>query len=231
MKKRIVGLVFLALITMVDSSQAAFGGLRVGANLGLQLLQGRHFYDGTPQPDADMIKRLSVMGGILGFHGGYLVELSSSKMVIGGEVYYLRPGASPTINLGLYKGPQEGQVTIKHESSMGFAATVGMMLNPKILVYVNVGIEMAKFQFAYQFNNVAQALIPPLTPAKQVFSKRYNALTPALGATYKFTPNFLLGVELSSPFFKRFIARNSPPRSFQYKPVERRLMLKISYLF
>jgi len=213
------------MIMTAHPSQAAFGGLRVGGMAGIGLLQGRHFYTATPSPQTDMIKRLSVISSMMGVHAGYLFELSESKLVVGGEVYFLIPGINPTIDLHLLNAPIDGSVTIKHSRSVGFAATVGMMMNPKILVYLNVGIENARFQFTYLFNNLR-----PL-PSKQAISHSFKAFTPTLGAAYKMTPHFLVGFELSSPFFKRFKIRATPPRGFHYKPVERRLILKLSYLF
>lgn len=228
MKKRIIGLALLGMIMIVPPSQATFGGFRIGANFGMMLLQGRHFYTGTPQPDADRIKRLSTFGPMFGVHTGYLLELSSSKMVVGIEAYYFQAGASPKIELGLFQGTQEGEVTIQHNRSIGAAAVVGMMLNPKIMAYLNVGLEIAQFQLIYQFNSAAPA---PLTLTKQTFKHKFNGLVPGLGVAYKISSSFLIGAELSVPFFKRFKARANPPRSFQYRPIEKRLMLKLTYVF
>lgn len=231
MRKIIAGLVLLGMTIFTHPSQAAFGGLRVSGIAGVGILQGRHFYTGTPIPDRDMIKRLASIGSIMGASAGYLFELSESKLVIGGEAYLLIPGINPKIDLYLLNGPIEGTVAIKHGRSIGFAATVGMMMNPKIMVYLNVGIENARFQFTYLLQ---QPPIPPSNPAilpKQVISRSFKAFTPALGATYKMTPHILVGAELSSPLFKRFKISASGPRGYNYKPVERRLVLKISYLF
>lgn len=225
MKKIITYLAFLGMIMVAQPSQAAFGGFRVGGMVGIGLLQGKHFYTDHINPVVDMKKRLSVIGSILGAHAGYLFELSTSKLVIGAEVYFLVPGVNAKIDLALVNRPQEGSVAIKHSRSIGFAATVGMMLNPKVMAYLNVGIESARFQITYLLNNLAP--IPP----KQVFNRSFNGLTPALGATYKMSSNFLVGLELSSPFFKRFKGRDVLPRGYHYKPVERRLVLKVSYLF
>lgn len=227
MKKIIIGLA-LGIITIVHPTQAAFGGLRVGGIAGIGLLQGRHYYAGPSSPDLDMIKRLSVISSIMGANAGYLFELSESKLVVGAEVYLLIPGINPSIDLHLLNGQPEGTATIKHNRSVGFAATVGMMMNPKVLVYLNVGIENARFQFTY---NLKQPPAGAAMPAKQVFNRSFKAFTPALGATYKMSSHMLLGVELSSPFFKRFKMRQTLPRTFHYKPVERRLVLKLSYLF
>lgn len=227
MKRSIRTLLLLGMIILAHPSQAAFGGLRVGGIVGVGLLQGRHFYAGKPSPDLDMIKRLSSIGSIMGAHAGYLFELSSSKLVIGAEAYLLTPGVSPSFELHLLNGQPEGKVTIKHSRSVGFAATIGLMMNPKIMVYVNVGIENARLQFTYNLN------IPPAgvdMPAKQVFNRSFKGFTPALGATYKMSSHLLFGVELSSPFFKRFKMRQTLPRTFHYKPVERRLIMKITYL-
>jgi opacity protein-like surface antigen len=229
MKRIITGLALYGMMMLAQPSHAAFGGLRIGGSAGVGLLQGRHFYTGPASPTGDMIKRFSVLSSMMGVNAGYLFELSESKLVVGGEIYMLIPGINPKIDLyllnGATNGPVEGSVAIKHNRSVGFAATVGMMMNPKILVYVNVGIENARFQFTYLIKNK-----PPIPP-QQVFNRSFKGITPALGAAYKMSPHILIGAELSSPFFKRFKVPSSGSRSYHYKPVERRLVLKLSYLF
>ena len=229
MKKRISGLMFLWIIMVVHPGQAAFGGFQIGGNFGVMVLQGRHFYTGQPYPAGDMVKRLNPIGVISGGHAGYLVELGASKIVVGGEAYILIPSVNPKIDLALLNQPLEGTVNIQHNRSIGLALTAGMMFNPKLMVYLNAGMELAKFQFTYEFQpkiNVS----PPL-PAKQTLNHTFKAINISLGASYKVGPHFLAGLELSSPFFKRFKARMDPPRAFHYKPAERRLMVKLSYLF
>lgn len=224
MKRRISGLMFLLTIILAQPTQAAFGGVRLGGMFGVQLLQGKHYYTGPNSPADDMMKRLSVMGSLFGAHVGYLAELGPSKIVVGGEFYFLSPGAKATIDLGLLKGLQEGGVSINHTQSMGVVLQAGMMFNPKVLVYALAGLEQAKFQFEYSFT---LAGLPP----KQVLKKTFNTFTVGVGAGYKITPHFIVGLELSNPFFRRFKIRASPPRGFNYKPAERRALLKLSYLF
>jgi hypothetical protein len=54
------------------------------------------------------------------------------------------------------------------------------MLNPKVMAYLNIGIENARFQFTYLFNKqrLQQCLRNKLLAIT-------SALSPALGATYK----------------------------------------------
>ena len=162
----------LAISIMAAPVQAAFGGLRLGVNLGVQLLQGRHFYAGPNSPSLDMIKRISKVGSLLGAHGGYLFELDN-KFVVGFEAYYLMPGTNTSFNLSLLNGPVEGSVSIKHTRSIGLAGTLGMMLNPKVLAYLNLGYESASFRFNYNIN-VAGATSPTL-------NHKFNGLMVGLG--------------------------------------------------
>jgi hypothetical protein len=237
MKQKIIGMLFLALTMVAQPAQAAFGGFRIGGLFGVQLLQGRHWYCGndTATINNDQVFRVSSVSALYGMNAGYLVELGASKIVLGGEAYIFIPQANPTISLKLLNGPEEGKVQIQHQRSIGFVATAGMMFNPKVMAYVNAGIEMAKFQFVYSFPgavlNLNGAPAVPALPPKQTLNHLFKSIVVGLGATYKVGPHFLVGVELSSPFFKRFKARTIPPRAYHYKPVERRLVLKLSYLF
>jgi hypothetical protein len=231
MQKRILGVVLFWIMMIVHPGQAAFEGFRVGGILGMQLLAGRHWYTGTPSPRTDMVQRLSSLSGLYGVHAGYLAELGNSKVVVGGEVYAFIPQATPKINLALFNNgansPVEGTVTVNHNRSIGFVATVGMMFNPKILGYLSAGIELAKFRFTYAFNS----LVSPPLPSQQILNHTFKAINIALGGSYKFGPHFLVGLEISSPFFKRFKANMTAPRAYHYKPVERRMMIKLTYLF
>lgn len=227
MKKRILGLMLLWLMVAIHPTHATFGGLRIGGMLGLQLLQGRHWYTGgTGSPNTDMVRRLSALSSLYGIHGGYLFELGSSKIVIGGEVYAFSSQANGSTNLKLIGGPEEGTVSIAHKRSLGFAATIGMMLNPKVLAYLNAGMESAKFQFNYSFLAASG-----VTPAQQARNHIFKAITVGLGGAYKIGSHFLVGIEISSPFFKRFKINMNAPRAYHYKPVERRAVLKLTYLF
>jgi len=174
-----------------------------------------------------MVQRLSALSGLYGAHAGYLFELSGSKIVVGGEVYAFLPQANPKINLALLHSSTEGSVAVNHTRSIGLALTVGMMLNPKILAYLSGGMELAKFKFTYLFNSIVS---PPL-PTQQILNHTFKAINIALGGTYKMSPHLLVGLEISSPFFKRFKARMATPRAYHYKPVERRMMVKLTYLF
>lgn len=233
MKKRILGLA-LGIMMAAHPGHATFGGFRIGGTLGVQFLAGRHWYT-THDPHIvgmDMVHRLSSLSALYGAHAGYLLELGSSKIVVGGEVYAFLPQANPKVDLALMNGAVsgtiEGSVNVNHNRSIGVAVTAGMMINPKILAYFSAGMELAKFKLTYAFNSAAPA---PLTSQQQVFNHTFKAINIALGGAYKISPQFLVGLELSSPFFKRFRPPTSRARGYSYKPVERRLMIKLTYLF
>lgn len=233
MKKRLMGLVLLGVVLISYPAQAAFGGFRAGGTFGVQVLQGRHWYTGNPQfpVERDMVKRLSTIGAIYGGHVGYLFEISGSKFVVGAEAYLLVPGANAKVDLRIVNPdlPIEGSVDILHSRSIGIVAVVGMMFNPKVMVNLSAGMELDKFSFTYVFPP-APGINPPI-PTRQVLYHSFKPIVVAIGGTYKVTPHFLVSLEVSSPFFKRFKARMTAPREFHYKPVERRAVLKFSYLF
>lgn len=235
MKRKIIGIVLLGLMIIAHPSKAAFGGFRLGGMIGAQLLQGRHWYDGRDNASVtnDQVFRISSVSSLYGMYAGYLVELGASKIVLGGEAYVFVPQANPTVTLQLLNGPVEGRVQILHTRSVGFVATAGMMFNPKVMVYVNGGVEMARFRFTYSFPSPVQNLDGTFSslPPNQTLNHVFKSIVVGLGGTYKVAPHLLVGAELSSPFFKRFKARSSAPRAYNYKPVERRLMLKLAYLF
>jgi opacity protein-like surface antigen len=235
MKKRILGLLLLATILLTHPGQAAFGGFRVGGMFGVQYLQGRHWYDGntTATSNVDQVKRLSVISGLYGVHAGYLFEIMPSKFVVGAEVYAFLPQGTTIISLQPLNGVIEGTAKIQHTRSIGIALTAGMMFNPKVMVYVNAGLEAAKFEFRYAFPSPVRTAAGGLftLPQSQTIHHTYKAIVAGIGATYKIGPHFLIGLEVSNPLFRRFKIRNEAPRAYQYKPVERRAMLKFTYLF
>jgi opacity protein-like surface antigen len=227
MNRKVTGLALLAMIA-AQPAHATFDGFRVGLGLGLQMLQGRHTYTGPGSPLSDQHIRLSAFSYALGLHGGYLFELTSEKLVLGLEAYLLMPGAKPSKSLQLVTSANkvDGQVNIQHKNSIGIAGTVGMMLNPKVMVYLNLGIEMAKFELKY--SNAEVTAFPT-----HKTSHSFTGFTPGLGFDYKFSPHFLIGAQLSSPFWKAFTNTGTPPgpgRTYKFKPVERRLMVRFTYL-
>ena len=225
MKKRILSSVILWTLLAVQPTQAAFEGFRIGAIVGMQYLRGRHWYTPSPSSETfDQVKRLGALGGLFGVHAGYLAEIAG-KFVVGGEVSLIIPGSKPKIDLKLQNRPLEGDVTITHNRSIFYMLTVGMMFNPKIMAYLNAGVEMARFQFNYSFPNVAGL------PKAPTYGRLFKAPSLGVGATYKFSPHFLVGAELSTSLYKRFKIRSEPPRIYQYKPAEYRLALKLTYLF
>lgn len=219
---------------LAHPANAAFGGFRIGGILGVQHLAGRHWYDGnsTPTNNVDNVHRLSALSGMYGASAGYLFEIMPAKFVIGGEVYAIIPQANPSVTLQPVNGVIEGTVKIQHTRSIGFGLIVGMMINPKFMAYVNAGLENAMFQFTYGFPK------PVVTPTganftlpNQTIRHMYKGIVAAIGGSYKIGPHFLIGLEIASPFYKRFKIRTEPPRAYQYKPVERRVVLKFTYLF
>jgi len=217
------------MVILAYPTYAAFGGPRLGLIGGVDFLQGRHWYTALSSnlsPSTDMVKRLSALSGSIGAYGGYLFELGAgAKIVLGGEVYFVQPSANSTVQLALLGHSTDGTVKIQHTQVMGFALTVGMMLNPRILVYASAGLETSKFKFTYQLNNLA-----PLPP-NQVITHPYHPIVPTIGGEYKFTPQMLVGLQLSSPFYRHAYLIKGPLRLARYKPVERRLWVKLSYLF
>jgi len=230
MKQRILGMMLLGILVIGHPAEAAFGGFRIGGIFGVQYLKGRHWYTGgTFSPNNDTVARLGAISSLYGVTAGYLVELGASKIVLGGEVYAFMPQANPTLNLSLYLGKKEGTVAIQHTRSIGYVVTAGMMFNPKVMAYLNAGLEMARYEFKYNFLPAA-GISPPL-PSQQILRHIFKAIMVGAGATYKIAPHLLIGLEASAPFFKRFKARTEAPRAFSYKPVEWRVAFKLSYLF
>jgi opacity protein-like surface antigen len=230
MKLRIIGLILFGLLIGAQPTEAAFGGFRVSGIFGLQYLKGRHWYAGGPgSPSNDAVARLGVISSLFGASAGYLFELGPSKIVLGAEIYGFLPQANPNLSLKLLNGSPEGSVSVKHNRSVGYVLTAGMMFNPKVMAYLSAGLESARYEFTYNFL-ASPGISPPLLP-KQKLNHIFKAIMVGVGATYKVAPHLLVGLEASAPFFKRFKARSNPPRAFHYKPVEWRLALKLSYLF
>ncbi|MBX9805708.1 MAG: outer membrane beta-barrel protein [Alphaproteobacteria bacterium] len=225
MKKRILSQVLLWITLIILPSQAAFEGFGIGGIVGLQNLRGRHFYTGTTTPDNDQVRRLGALAGLYGLYARYYIELPG-KFIVGAEASVIIPGANPQIDLILNnRGGVEGTAKIQHTRSINFMLTVGMMLNPKILAYLNAGIEMARFQFTYNFPNV------PGLPRTQTLGHLFKAPSFALGAAYKISNHILVGIEAGTSLYKRYKIHMTPPRAYHYKPAEYRALFKVTYQF
>ena len=250
MNRKITGLALFGMIMMAQPGYAAFGGFRVGLDLGLQMLQGRHTYTGPGSPLSDQRVRLSANSYTLGARAGYLFEIPSEKLVLGLEAYFLLPGAKPTYpvelvpptetdDFGVTTHSRSGQVHIKHTNSIGVAGTIGMMLNPKVMVYLNLGLEMAKFTLRYNITHVKTTIglfdSVTTTTNQQNVSHTFAGFTPGIGADYKVSPHFLIGALISNPFWKSFKVTSTAPRprkgyNYKFKPVERRFFIRFTYL-
>lgn len=233
MKKIIFGFSLLAMSIAIQPIQAAFQGFRLGGDLGIQVFQGRTtISQGNALTDGR--HRINTFSYTLGAHGGYLFELTSSKIVLGGELNFAVYGANPTIQLVIaYPGATPiAQVAIQHTTSIGGALTVGMLMNPKIMVYLNAGFETAKFKmkltpvpaYANTFG------VPQGGTFRNLFNT-FSGLTLGLGGDYKMSNHFLVGFLLSHPFWRRYQLRPPVNPAFDYRPVEYRLALRLTYRF
>lgn len=206
------------LLLTTTSGLAYVKGLYIGAQVGGSKASGNHEFRTPGNQDKESLKAIGGLGGIV---AGYVQEIGTSRMVVGGEVYFNGHFSSDKIKLKT-GGVIRGDGTVKHTSSMGAAVMGGMLINPKLLGYARIGFESAKFSFNYT------------NPADDV-SKSTTAIVPGAGASWQYSERVCIGGEYQYASFKKITPRNigdkGIQRGFTVKPTEHRVLVKLTYNF
>ncbi len=205
-------------------SWASFGGAYVGVHGGGVLLKGTHTYSNSSNQGVQKLNAFSYLGGA---HAGYLSEMGGSKAVVGIEAYYTITGLKPKKDLIVDGGTLDGQVTVRHKSSMGAAVLTGVAVNPKVVMYIRAGFERASFQMQY-------SQLKFQSPNSQTYSKSTTAIVPGAGILYKMSERITIAGEYQHPLYNKIAPRTdtvAPLIGYIVNPVEHRVTLKVSMTF
>ena len=133
---------FAFILSSISPACARLHGLYAGAHLGAMILKGEHKYTNASPKEGKVV--LGDMSYIVGLQGGYMNYLMDSRIVIGAELGISMPGLNTTKDLKIEGGALEGKVNIRHRYKFGLALFGGMVLNPKVMIYVKIGLESNK---------------------------------------------------------------------------------------
>lgn len=204
-----------------------FGGLYLGADLGLGYSTNEHDY-----ADANGAGKTTktAFGAVYGAHVGYLYEIGTSKTIVGAEIYGNLTSMNPSFKFGADGFPVQGDVKIKRKNSLGLAVLIGKMFNIKTMIYGRLAYERAAFDHEYKFDTTSYIT----QYAGQSVKKSVSIMAPVigLGLAYKPARAIIVGGEyqFAGLYGKKKVISDSNFQT-EISPVEHRLLLKISFVF
>lgn len=197
-----------------------YGGFFIGGGLGAAALRNEAKYTDTTQGKGKLTA--NKLGAYYQVHAGYLHEVGTSKTMIGGDIFLNSSSAKKIYNIGVNNQPAVGTLEQKRSTGYGIAAIAGKLVNPKVMVYGRLGYEMSRYEMKLAL--VGQA--------PQSSTKSYSGVVPGVGMNYKVTPNVLVGLGYDyAGFFAEKVIYSAGTVNLRVKPVEHRVMLKVSFVF
>ena len=225
--KNKVSIAIVSFLGCLVSSAHGFGGVYIGADLGIGYASTEHDY-------ADLIgkqkKLQTAFGGVYGGHVGYLYEIGTSKTIVGAEVYGNLSSMNPSYQFGADGQPVQGEVKIQRTNAVGLGLVIGKMFNIKTMVYGKMAYERATFKHDYKFRTTAYT---PQLAGKSI-RKNITIMAPVigLGLAYKPTRTIIVGGEyqFAGVYGKKKVI-NQANILTETSPVEHRLLLRVSFSF
>lgn len=218
----------LSLSVVCISSAVAFGGVYIGADLGMGQTSITHRYNDVARGTGKADK--STFGGVYGAHVGYLHEIGTSKTIIGGELYTNLSSMHPSMNFGADGLPVEGDVKIKRSNAIGIAIIAGKMFNLKTMLYGRVAYEKSSFQTQYRFNSGSAIT----SHAGHTNKKSESMMAPVIGAGIAYKPARMIIVggeyQFAGLYDKKSVLNEAGIRT-SIEPIEHRLLIKVSFAF
>ena len=221
-------ILFAFVIGSMSPACARFHGLYAGAHLGAMILKGEHKYTNASPKEGKVV--LGDMSYIVGLQGGYMNYLMDSRIVIGAELGISMPGLNTSKDLKIEGGALEGKVNIRHRYKFGLALFGGMVLNPKVMIYVKIGLESNKFDLNY-------SRLTFQTPSFEKYSVSVRGLVPGIGVYYKIGPKLFIGGEYNYSIMKKLQPRsdtvplNGAARGYVFSPIQHRVVARIMRVF
>ncbi|PIZ34340.1 MAG: hypothetical protein COY39_00460 [Alphaproteobacteria bacterium CG_4_10_14_0_8_um_filter_37_21] len=217
-KTKITALLACGLLsTSIAQAKEPFTGFFLCLKAGGDLLTGKNKYQ-TPAGENE--STLRKMGMSYGLGAGYM-KLTSSKLLLGGEVYY--EGRSLKAKQKMSTTIFEGDLNVSHKNSMGLSGMVGMAANPKIIAYGKLSLESNLFEL--NFKNLARGA------EDKKITKRSFGMLPGAGMLYKLNDSILLGLEYSLAVLKEIKTNPGSSITSIYSPSENRVSANVRWIF
>lgn len=146
--------------------------------------------------------RIGFFGGIF---AGYHQEIGTSKVVLGGELYFIPLPLSHSTPSDVVRMQT---VSLKKKNTMGGLLSMGMLVSPKLMVRGTLGYEIATFKM--DFTNTPPVAAPGALSAPVSFSKKSSAIVPGAGVMYLMTDRIVVGVDYAFVGYKDVVPFNVP---------------------
>lgn len=209
-----------ALVLTTTTAMSDYGGIFVGAGLGIGMMRNDTKYVDAAQGEGK--STVSKLGAYYQLHAGYLHEVGTSKTLVGGDIYVNGSSAKKLNNVGVDGGAIAGTIEQKRSTGVGIAAIAGKLINPKVMIYGRVGYELSKYDMKLNL----------IESAPQDFTKSYNGVVPGVGLNYKIAHNMMIGggYDYTGLFSNKTVYQKGDI-NVQVKPVEHRMMVKLTFVF
>jgi outer membrane immunogenic protein len=209
-----------ALVLTTTTAMSDYGGIFVGAGLGVGMMRNDTKYVDATQGEGK--STVSKLGAYYQLHAGYLHEVGTSKTLVGGDIYVNGSSAKKLNNVGVDGGAIAGTIEQKRSTGVGIAAIMGKLINPKVMIYGRVGYELSKYDMKLNLIGVAP----------KDFTKSYNGIVPGVGLNYKIAHNMMIGggYDYTGLFSNKTVYQNGDV-NIQVKPAEHRMMVKLTFVF
>lgn len=210
----------------VSEASLYFSGMYTTLGIGGVWEKGKHkFVDPTRGKNQANINSFAPAAS---FHLGYITEIKTSTVMMGGELYYFYPGFSKRINLIPEGFPSQGNGRIERNGSYGLALITGKLINPKIVVYGKIAYDIAPTQFKYYNMTFG-------TRTNKTYKKSFKKFAVGAGFRYAMSDRFHIGAEYGVAPLGKFVIRkdsqviDGASRLKEVKLTEQRFLLTLTY--
>ena len=210
----------------VSEASLYFSGMYTTVGIGAVWEKGKHkFVDPVKGKNQANINSFAPAAS---FHLGYITEVKTSTVMVGGELYYFYPGFSKRINLIPDGSVSQGNANIVRNGSYGLGFVTGKLINPKIIVYGKIAYDIAPTQFKYSdltFGSVRN----------KTYKKSFKKFTVGAGFRYAMSDRLHIGAEYNVVPLGKFVIRkdsqviDGASRLKEVKLTEQRFLLTLTY--
>lgn len=217
-----------SLLAAPSISQASlyFSGFYGSVGVGAIWVKGKHTF-ADPATGKGQSKP-NTAGAAGSFHLGYMTEIKTSTVMVGGEIYYMQPSFNYKMQLIPDGFPRQGAGRIQRKGTYGVSLIAGVLINPKIVVYGKLSYDIAPTQFKYSDLSFG-------TNRNITYKHNYKTVVPGFGFRYAIADRFHIGAEYNLAVLGKYDVRKADSAQFgavrgiETKLTEQRIMLTFTY--